>query len=219
MKAILILGSAILLSACTAQAVVPPVSVDTPLGEAPVAGNYAATVQTGGWALQTKSKAFSCGAWTFDTDVNSSYEDALRNALTRSLEKVDFTPEILSPDDLRRKGYNAQIVVHQGNADSSFLVSTRWFSTTARADVELSVILANSRRDRTNLSKHRDRQGIREPIDLRMPVDRPSGWGERTDCGANDRPRYYPSPARRLARSARRDKALSHQWREAETSL
>jgi hypothetical protein len=142
MKAILILGSAVLLSACTAQAVVPPVSVDTPLGETPVAGNYAATVQTGGWALQTKSKAFSCGAWTFEADVNSPYEDALRNALARSLEKVDFTPEILSPDDLRRKGYNAQIVVHQGNADSSFLVSTRWFSTTARADIELSVILA-----------------------------------------------------------------------------
>jgi hypothetical protein len=142
MKAILILGSAVLLSACTAQAVVPPVSVDTPLGEMPVAGNYVATVQTGGWALQTKSKAFSCGAWTFDTDVNSPYDDALRNALTRSLEKVDFTPQILSADDLRREGYNAQIVVHQGNADSSFLVSARWFSTTARADVELGVILA-----------------------------------------------------------------------------
>jgi hypothetical protein len=142
MRTILILAAVLLVSACTGQAVVPPVSVDMPAGQKPVTGSYAATIQSGGWSLKTKSQAFSCGAWSFDTDVNSSYEGAMREVLTRSLEKVDFTAEILSPEQLKQKGYDAQIIIHQGNADSSFSVSPNFFSGSARADVTLSVILA-----------------------------------------------------------------------------
>ncbi|MGE5537376.1 MAG: hypothetical protein ACM30I_02080 [Gemmatimonas sp.] len=142
MRAIVVVVAALLASACTGQAVVPSVAVEIPAGQKPVAGNYAATIQTGGWALRTKSRGTSCGVWTFDTDVNSSYEGAIRDGLMRSLEKVTFTPEILSPEQLKESGYDAQVVVHQGNASSTFMLSPKFFSASARGEVVLSVILA-----------------------------------------------------------------------------
>jgi hypothetical protein len=142
MRTAVALLAALLVSACTGQAVVPSVTVDTPIGLKPTPGNYAATVQSGGWDLQTKSQGMSCGAWTFDTNINPSYESAMQDVLKRSLEKVTFTSDILSPEQLKSQGYIAQVVIHQGNADSSFSISPNFFSGTVRGDITLSVILA-----------------------------------------------------------------------------
>lgn len=142
MRTSLLFVVGLVLSACTGQAVVPPVTVETPIGMRPTPGSYAATVQSGGWALETKSEALSCGAWTFDTDVNGPYENAMRDVLTRSLEKVTFTPDILTADQLRAQGYDAQVVIHQGSADASFGVTPGFFTASARGSVALSVILA-----------------------------------------------------------------------------
>jgi hypothetical protein len=116
----------------------------------PIPGNYAATIQSGGWALKTKSEALVCGAWTFDTDINGPYENAMRDVLSRSLEKVTFTPEVLSAEQLGDQGYDAQLVIHQGNADASFGVTPGFFTGTAHGSVALSVILAI--RDKTGVA-------------------------------------------------------------------
>jgi len=135
-----LLAATAVLSACSGEGVVPP--VDTPLAVKPVPGNYVATVVSGRWTLKTESDAYTCGAWVFDTDVNPSYEQAMRTTLTRALERVTFTPEILSPEQLRAQGYDAQIVIGQGKASSTFAVAPYIFAGTARSDVDLSAILA-----------------------------------------------------------------------------
>jgi TPR repeat protein len=135
-----LLAATVVLSACSGEGVVPP--VDTPLAVKPVPGNYAATVVSGSWTLKTESDAYTCGAWVFDTDVNPSYEQAMRTTLTRALEHVTFTPEILSPAQLKAQGYDAQIVIGQGKASSTFAVAPYLFEGTARSDVDLAAILA-----------------------------------------------------------------------------
>jgi hypothetical protein len=138
----LALLSGLLLSACTGTAVVPTVTIDTPIGMKPMPGSYAATIQSGGWDLRTKNPGMGCSAWSFDTNINPSYEKAMRDVMTRSLEKVDFTANILSPSDLKAKGYTAQVIVQQGNADSDFTTVPSSFTFSARSDVSLSVIIA-----------------------------------------------------------------------------
>jgi hypothetical protein len=137
----LILLAGLALSACTGQAYVPPVSVIVP-DEQRVRGSYAATVQSGGWALRTKSPGHICGGWTFNTDVNPSYERAMQDALTQAFERVSFTSEILSPEQLQAQGYDAQIIIHQGNGESRFILLPQLFSSAAQGDVALTVIVA-----------------------------------------------------------------------------
>ncbi len=130
------------LAACTGQTVIPQINVQTPAGIKPTPGQYAAMIQSGGWALKTESEGLTCGAWSFDTDVNGPYESAMREVLTRSLEKVTFVNQALSPAELKAKGMTAQVVIHQGNADSKFSISQNFFSGTARSDLALTVTLA-----------------------------------------------------------------------------
>src|SRR3546814_16464012 len=66
----------------------------------------------------------------------------MRDVLTRSLEKTTFVTETLSPEDLKRDGYDAQIILYQGNAASDFSVATGLFTGFARSEVALTVTLA-----------------------------------------------------------------------------
>lgn len=138
----LLLCVLLVLAACTGTAVVPPVTIDTPIGSSPTPGSYAVTVQSGGWALTTKPAGFTCGAWTFDTDVNGAYEAAIRDVLTRSLQKTTFVSDTYTSEKLKAEGMNAQVILYQGNASSKYSVGQNLFSGTAVSQVELSVILA-----------------------------------------------------------------------------
>lgn len=139
---IVVLLALLSLAACTGQTVIPQVNVQTPVGIKPTPGQYAVMIQSGGWALKTKADGWTCSAWTFDTDVNGPYETAMRDVLTRSLEKVTFVAETMTPEQLKAKGMTAQVIVYQGNADSKFSISQNFFSGTARSDLELTVTLA-----------------------------------------------------------------------------
>lgn len=141
MRPCALLAAAFLLAACTGQANVPPVTVPV-AADKRVPGSYSAMVQGGGWALRTGSPGHVCGGWTFNTDINPAYERAMRDALTQALENVSFSTEILSPEQLKAQGFDAQIVVHQGNAESRFVLLQQLFSSTARSDVALVVIVA-----------------------------------------------------------------------------
>ncbi len=139
---LLLACSLLVLANCTGTAVVPPVTVDTPAGISATPGNYAVTVQSGGWALTTKPVGFTCSAWTFDTDVNGAYESAIRDVLARSLQKTKFVSDTYTPEKLKIEGMNAQVIVYQGNASSNFSVGQNFFGGTAISQVELTVTLA-----------------------------------------------------------------------------
>jgi hypothetical protein len=130
------------IQACTGHVNVPPVAISSPIGMEPVPGKYAAWVQSGGWKLDVKSSGYVCGAWSFDTDINTPYRSAMQEALTRGLQKVDFVETTLSPDDLKKQGYDAQVILYQGNARAQFGVSENLFSGTAGSGVELTSTMA-----------------------------------------------------------------------------
>jgi hypothetical protein len=130
------------LAACSGQVAVPNIQVETPAGITPTSGKYAAVVQSGGWQLKTDPSGWTCGAWHFNVDVNGPYEQAMRDVLTRSLEKVDFTGETYSPARLKELGYDAQIILYQGNANSSFGVNPGFFTGSANSEIALTVTLA-----------------------------------------------------------------------------
>lgn len=142
MRALLLGAVACALAACAAQVAVPPVPAQPSGGIAPVPGRYAALVQSGGWRLQGGAKGAACSIWSFDTDLNGPYDVAMRDALGRALEKVDFVSETLTPQRLRELGYDAQVVLYQGGAKSDFNVRQQPFSATAQGDVSLSLTLA-----------------------------------------------------------------------------
>ncbi|MGB4101045.1 MAG: hypothetical protein WBK91_03975 [Alphaproteobacteria bacterium] len=149
-RAFLLSCVAVILSACTGQAIVPPVTVQLPDGMVPVRGHYAAMVQTGGWALKAKSQGSTCTVWSFDADLNNAYQTAMRDMLTQAVEKVTFVPDTIPGSELAHRGYDAQIVVYQGNAESKFNVAQKFFGATAFADVALTSVIAVT--DTTGLS-------------------------------------------------------------------
>jgi TPR repeat protein len=127
---------------CSGQAIVPPVDISSTAGAHPIPGHYAATVQTGSWLLKTTTERAICGAWTFDTDLDASYEAAIRNALQRVLERVTFVPNVLTPQQIKARGFDAQIIIGQGGANSSFTVPVYTITGTAQGSVELSVTVS-----------------------------------------------------------------------------
>ncbi|HTI88891.1 MAG TPA: hypothetical protein VL966_19990 [Alphaproteobacteria bacterium] len=138
----LALLQAVVLIGCSGQAIVPPVDISSTSGAKAIPGHYAATVQTGSWLLKTTTDRSICGAWTFDTDLNTSYESAIRNALQRVLERVTFIPDLLTPQQLKARGFDAQIVIGQGGANSTFAVPVYAVSGTAQGNIELSVTVS-----------------------------------------------------------------------------
>lgn len=141
----------LLLAACAGQVTVPPVDAVSGTNLNPIKGQYAAMVQSGGWNLKVEAEGLPCSAWTFDTDVNGSYVDAMQNALRQSVEKIDFTSDTFSPELLKEKGYDAQIVIYQGNAESKFNVVPHFLSATANSDIALALTVAIT--DKTGLVK------------------------------------------------------------------
>lgn len=150
-KSLACCGLALLLGACAGQVTVPPVNALSGTSMKPVKGRFAAVVQSGGWNLKVESRGHSCNAWTFDADVNNAYVKSMQDALQGSVEKIEFTPGTLTPQQLRQKGYDAQIVVYQGNAESNFTVTPHFFSATANSDIALALIVAIT--DQTGLVK------------------------------------------------------------------
>ncbi|MGB4101449.1 MAG: hypothetical protein WBK91_06040 [Alphaproteobacteria bacterium] len=146
---ILILCVALILTGCTSRLTIPPVNVQTPTGLTPIPGNFAATIQTGGWALKVDPQGMNCAIMSFNADINAPYESAMRDVLTKSVGKITFVPGALSPEQLQKNKYDAQITIYQGNADSKLVVVPALFSATANSDIVLTTTLAIT--DKTGL--------------------------------------------------------------------
>jgi TPR repeat protein len=143
------LALALLLSACSGEAIVPPVAVETPPEMKPIPGSYAAAVVAGRWNLKTTSDQFLCSTWTVEAQIDPSYRKTMQTALDRALEQVTFVPAPLTPDQLKAQGYSGQIVIGQHAADSSFVVDSTLFHGAIRSDVDLSAIVAVQGADAT----------------------------------------------------------------------
>lgn len=139
---ILSIAALFLLSACSGHVDIPSVTIQPQANLIPLKGKYAAMVQTGGWQLETKNSGHTCGAWSFTTEANKAYADAMRDSISQSLETIDFIDEALLPEDVKRKGYAAQIVIYQGNATSSYSVNPGFFTGTAVGNMTLNTNIA-----------------------------------------------------------------------------
>lgn len=107
-----------------------------------VAGNYAVHMQSGGWQLKTKPDGMACMFWSFDTPVDESYVLAMQTVLKETLQNVDFRPDIQDINTLRSNGYDAQISLVQGPANSRFGLRQGLFVSTPESDVDLTLHIA-----------------------------------------------------------------------------
>ena len=130
------------LSACAGIGRVPPVALDAPAARTPEPGNYAAIVYSRQWVLTTEPGPYTnCGPVGVYVDANGAYQDAIRAVLRSTLARVTFVSTVLTPDQLKSQGFDAQIVVSQGAADAN-LVGTPVPGRSARSDVSLSITVA-----------------------------------------------------------------------------
>ncbi len=107
-----------------------------------VAGNYAVHMQAGGWQLKTKPSDMACMFWSFDTPVDQSYVTAMQTVLKETLQNVDFRSDIQNVHTLRSNGYDAQISLVQGPADSRFGSRPGLFISKPESDVALTLHIA-----------------------------------------------------------------------------
>ena len=140
-KQIVMLVAATFIAGCTSTAEVPVASTGFVQFDA-IPGKYAALVQSGGWAINVKMEGLNCLAWDFNTDVNPSYIGAMQEAFRKAIGNVDFISSPMTPQDLAKSGYDAQIIVMQGGARGAVVIRPGLLSATSVAEVNLDAILA-----------------------------------------------------------------------------
>lgn len=140
MRGLAVVLLSLLLIGCsgTAQVAAPVVTHNS----LKVAGKYAVHMQAGGWQLKTKPSDMSCFFWSFDTPIDESYMTAMRTVLKETLQNVDFRSDIQDIHALKRNGYDAQISLVQGPADSRFGTRPGMFISKPESDVELTLHIA-----------------------------------------------------------------------------
>jgi TPR repeat protein len=162
-------GAGLLLSACAGVGSVPPATVETSASLAPEPGNYAAVVLTPGWGLRTSAGPYECGPLGVYVDGNASYLDAMHEVLRRSLQHVTFLSVVLTPEQMKTQGFDAQVVINQGPAEASLVEPLKPGAGPARSDVALSATVAIH-----------DRNGA---VTQRAFAGHGRGKGEGIDCG------------------------------------
>ena len=162
-------GAGLLLSACAGVGSVPPATVETSATLAPEPGNYAAVVLTPGWGLRTSAGPYECGPVGVYVDGNASYLDAMHEVLRRSLQHVTFLSVVLTPEQMKTQGFDAQVVISQGPADARLVGPLKPGAGPARSDVDLSATVAIH-----------DRNGA---VTQRTFSGHGRGKGEGIDCG------------------------------------
>ncbi|MBN9564862.1 MAG: hypothetical protein J0G29_02020 [Alphaproteobacteria bacterium] len=131
----------IVLGACSHTVPVSNITVSTPIGLSKISGRYAAQVQTGGWVLSAKSKNGGLTFRDYSINLNGSYLNAMQEGLKVSLENVEFVSEVMTPAQLKEKGFDAQIVVYQGSADAAYSVLPGLWTMTL-GEISLATTLA-----------------------------------------------------------------------------
>jgi hypothetical protein len=133
---------------------VPHIDAGEPAGTRQLPGKYAALLQGGRWKLTgSQEKRGLCAGYKFDFDVDDAFEGAARTSLNSLFENVDFVETALTPQQLRERRYDAQVIVRQGaiSADIKFIR----FITQAAASLHIGIDLS----DATGLIEREDFEG------------------------------------------------------------
>lgn len=131
-----------MMAGCSHVATVPNVSgAELAAVGAQQQGRFKAVVQTGGWNMKVSSTTFQCGAHSFDTNINGSWEQGMRQALTAGLEHVDYSGATPKTEELIEGKYSASIVVSQLNASSTFTVIPEFFTASATSSTDLQSVI------------------------------------------------------------------------------
>ena len=142
MKLFFALSIGVLVCGCSQTVTVSHISVSSPLGLAKIPGRYAAQIQTGGWALDTKNRNGGLSLNTYVVDLNGAYLNAMQEGLKAGLENVEFVSETLTSSQLKEKGFDAQVVVYQGHAEANYSILEGFMAHTHLGDVSLTTTLA-----------------------------------------------------------------------------
>ncbi len=150
----------LLVSGCTVtkDVTVPRIDAGEPTGTVQLPGRYAALLQGGRWkrALSVRKAGQGtllgpglmgsgltvarCAGYNFNFDVNDAFEGAAKTSLTSLFERVDFIEVALTPQQLRERGYDAQVIVRQGDlsADIKFIEFITQGAATVHVGIDLS---------------------------------------------------------------------------------
>jgi hypothetical protein len=123
------------------------------------AGSYLAVVQTGGWNMSVSSTGISCGAHSFNADMNGPWAGQTTDALMAGLEKVRFTASMPKPAELMSGGYSAGIVLTQLSAATRFDATGGTAVVTTDLEAILIVTWPDGRRQQQIIAAHETRAG------------------------------------------------------------
>jgi hypothetical protein len=91
----------------------------------PATGRYAAMLGSVDWTLKTQaSMLWLCPKPDVTVDASAAYEDAMKDGLRHALKDVTFVSTMLTPEQLKAQGFDAEVVVTKGKASTSFNQST-----------------------------------------------------------------------------------------------
>jgi hypothetical protein len=108
------------LSACTVHTEINAVEIKQPKEQQRIAGRYAAFIQTGGWNLTAGTGHFAGGGYNVTLDINEAFQASLKKALSQTLHSVTYTKAAIPIENLSKRGYDNQILIHQGNAEARY---------------------------------------------------------------------------------------------------
>ncbi len=131
-----------LLLGCTNNLEISPVNLVEDKTIHPVQGNYTAFVEQGAWVLEAKSRSAVFAVGGYESNLNEIYADALKATLKANLQSVVFSEVPIPASQIRSLGFDRQIIIHQGKAESSFRIHKTFPLTGQQGDASLNVTIA-----------------------------------------------------------------------------
>ena len=110
-------------------------------------GKYLAVIQTGGWTVPLKVNSQQPSLFRSpcaNTVLNHNFDDGWRitaeRALRGALRDVTFTDTLPTPEDLRKGGYDASVIVTGMDIDDQVTYQPLLFSYEVSATVQLDAV-------------------------------------------------------------------------------
>ena len=130
-------SSLLVLGGCTYEARVPAVDGYGIAGASQrQPGQFAVLVQSDGWKMKVDVEGLACSLHNYEVDVEPSWTQAMKSALTASLGTVDFVPALVPPA-AEKPRYDAQIGVVQSDASTHVSVAPGLLQEEAQAKTQL----------------------------------------------------------------------------------
>lgn len=96
-------------------------------------GRFAVYLENGGWDTRVKAQGDRCTGPRFKIMLDRLYQPTARDAFARNFEQVTFTDRPLRPEEIAAAGFDAQIIVEQGEVGIAFLTREDFFTDSISA--------------------------------------------------------------------------------------